>query len=326
MLPRVGTLPLFLENCDISFQFENHRYVSVAIFYLREKEEVSLLNVSTMLKKGEQFLKNTGSKSPRLDAEVLLAKCLGAGHAQLYAHPERRLTADEEALFSSSLRRRAEGEPIAYIVGEKEFWSIPLAVTRNVLIPRPDTEAVVEAVIEIARTGLLRKQRILEIGTGSGAIAIALASELPEASIFAADIAEGALKTAVRNAAASGSGQNISFLCSNLFAPLKAKFDIVVSNPPYITEEEFLSLPREIRRYEPKGALVAGPKGTEFHEALIRGSLSVLASGGWLVMEIGDGQKKAVEDLFAESGEYEPVRFRRDYSGACRVAAGRRRR
>ncbi|MCK9274424.1 MAG: peptide chain release factor N(5)-glutamine methyltransferase [Syntrophales bacterium] len=284
------------------------------------------VNVATLLGIADRYLKMAGATSPRLDAEVLLAKCLDLEIIQLYTYPDRMLDGDEEACFSKYLERRIKGEPVAYITGEKEFWSISLKVTRDVLIPRPDTETVVEEVIHIARYDSLKKGNILEIGTGSGAISLALATELPEAGIYAADISERALKVAKENAFSNNLGHKITFFCSNLFSPLESKFDIVVSNPPYIAEEEFLSLPREVRQNEPRAALIAGPQGTEFHEMLIKGALSVLHPGGWLVMEIGDNQKKAVGNLFEESGGYESIRFRLDYSGRQRVAAGRKRR
>jgi len=282
------------------------------------------MNVKNALKKAERLLRESGSPSPRLDGEVLLGWCLSAGRISLYAHPERLLTEDEHERFNHALARRSAGEPVAYIVGTKEFWSLSLDVSKDVLIPRPDTEAVVEETLELMNRFSSSGGNVLEIGTGSGAISIALAREAPGRIIVATDTSEKALAVAVNNARKHGVENRIFFICGDLFGPLRKKFDIVCANPPYIAEDAWRSLPRGVRDFEPREALVAGPDGTEFHGQLIDKAQSLLTGGGWLVMEIGDGQRRNVEELFFGSGAYDSVRSRRDMTGKDRVMAGRK--
>lgn len=282
------------------------------------------MDVKNRLRKAERQLRESGSPSPRLDGEVLLGWCLGVGRISLYAHPERLLNDSEQERFSRALARRSSGEPVAYIVGTKEFWSLSLDVSDDVLIPRPDTEAVVEITLELMNRIPPPEGKILEIGTGSGAISIALARESPHRMIVATDASEKALVLARHNARKHGVEDRIFFLCGDLFGPLGEIFDIVCSNPPYIAEEAWRSLPRGVRDFEPREALVAGPEGTEFHKQLIEGAQPLLIDGGWLVMEIGDGQRGMVEELYLASGAYDQVHSRPDMTGQDRVMAGRK--
>ncbi|MCK9230083.1 MAG: peptide chain release factor N(5)-glutamine methyltransferase [Syntrophales bacterium] len=282
------------------------------------------MNVKSTLRNAEALLRESGSPSARLDGEVLLGWCLDVGRISLHAHSERFLTDDERERFGRALARRSKGEPVAYIVGEKEFWSLSMTVSNDVLIPRPDTETVVEETLELLNGIPPPEGKILEIGTGSGAIGIALAREAPGRIIVATDTSEAALALAINNARKHGVDDRIMFLCGDLFGPLEEKFDIVCSNPPYIADNAWQSLPRGVRDFEPREALVAGPEGTGFHKRLIDEAHLFLIDGGWLIMEIGDGQRRQVDELFEDSGLYDRIHSRRDMTGRDRVMAGRK--
>lgn len=263
--------------------------------------------------------------NPRLDAEVLLFHCLKTDRPGLYRRPERLLTDEEISVFQSWVARRQQGEPVACIVGQKEFWSLVFEVNGQVLVPRPETELLVEEVIRVCSEMGYENPNILDIGTGSGAIGVALASELREARIVATDISRGAIEVAMRNARKNSVDGRISFRLGNLFEPVLAeKFDVIVSNPPYISEDEFPYLPLDVRGFEPELALVAGREGTSFHEAIIREGAFHLKIGGWLFMEMGAGQRDRIADVFRGSDLYDNIAFRTDYAGIERVAMARR--
>jgi len=281
------------------------------------------MNCSQLLEEAESRFGARGLSTPGLDAQVLLAHCTGRDRQFLYAHPTSELSDAEEKRFRLLVARRAKGEPVAYITGEKEFWSRTLEVTPDVLIPRPDTEILVEEVLKLF--GREEKVRILEIGTGSGAISVALASELAQVSITAIDFSPEALAVAGKNALNNGVGERISFLCGDMFEPVRGTFDIIISNPPYISEEEFNLLAPEVREYEPRRALVAGPDGTEFHRRIVQGARPFLAKGGWLAMELGAGQRDALEKILHENDYCDTV-FHRDYAGIERVLLAKMRR
>lgn len=284
------------------------------------------MNIRSILNLTAVDLERRGLPTPWLDAEVLLSHYLKIDRLGLYLHPERPLTDEEVCGFQSWVERRQQGEPVAYIVGQKEFWSLVFEVNNHVFVPRPETEVLVEEVIRVCSGLRYKNLSILDIGTGSGAIGIALASELKEARIWATDISQEAIEVAMRNARNNGVDSRISFRLGNLFEPVSAeKFDCIVSNPPYISEDEFPYLSLDIRGFEPKLALVAGREGTSFHEIIIREGVSYLKEGGWLFMEIGAGQMGRVEDIFRESGLYDDIGFRVDYAGIERVAMARKR-
>lgn len=282
------------------------------------------MKVKEILQGGKRRLHAGGSPSSLLDAEVLLAHCLGVGRNSLYAHGERLLEPSEIGRYHQFLERRERGEPVAYITGTKEFWSLPFAVTKDVLIPRPATETVVETSLEILAESPVPGDMVLDLGTGSGAIAVALALERPDLTIVAIDRDERALVLARENARKNSVEERIFFVCADLFDPLGQKFAMIVSNPPYIDEATYDTLPSGVKDYEPRGALLAGPLGTEYHKILIEGALDRLVPGGWLVMEIGEDQRGAVERLFLDSGGFEDIHFRKDLAGMDRVAAGRK--
>lgn len=265
-----------------------------------------------------------GLASPRLDAEVLLSHCLGTDRYGLYREPERPITGEAVRGFRHLVARRRQGEPVAYLTGYREFWSLTFAVNRDVLVPRPETEILVEEVLNACADDGRGRPRILEIGTGSGAISVALASELKDAAIVATDISPGALKVAARNAVDNGVADRIDFVRGDLFAPLKGAFDVIVSNPPYIAEREYAHLPADVKIFEPQGALLAGPEGTEFHREIVKEGWRCLTPGGRLFMEIGYGQKERVHAALREMNRYEEIRFRKDYAGVARVVTARR--
>jgi release factor glutamine methyltransferase len=265
-----------------------------------------------------------GGATPRLDAEVLLAHCLGKDRLYLYTNADKRLPEADVQRFLQFASRRRQGEPVAYILGRKEFWSAVFEVNRRVLIPRPETEILVEECLKVQAAMNAGDARILELGTGSGAIAVTLAEELKNASLVATDISPEAVAVAQRNARRCGVENRVAFLAGNLFAPLSGKFDMIVSNPPYISEAEYEDLPEDVRLFEPALALKAGPDGMAFHREIIFQSDGYLKAGGWLMLEIGSGQKEGIETLFHRAGSFDEARFRRDYAGWNRVAAARK--
>lgn len=257
---------------------------------------------------------------PRRDAELLLLHTIKRDRAFLLTHPETELAAEQQAQYEAWLRRRAAHEPIQYILGEQEFFGLTLYVTPDVLIPRPETEHLVEAMQ--ARIPPDRQFHIADVGTGSGAIAVALAYALPQAFITALDIAESALAVARRNAETHHVNERMRFLKSDLLSAVAVeRFDAIVSNPPYVADGDRASLEVQVRDYEPATALFAGPSGMDIYERLIRQAHDALKPGGWLLMEMGLGQRKAVAQLL--SG-WDNVSFVDDLQGIPRVACAQR--
>jgi len=284
------------------------------------------MNIRNILNQAAADLAKSGSLTSRLDAEVLLAAWLHIERLEFYKSPEKILTEKEISGFAEWIKRREKGEPVAYITGIKEFWSLPFEVNRDVLIPRPETEILVEEATTIAGTDFKSHPhlQILEIGTGSGAISIALAVELPEARLTATDISPAALLVARKNAIAHGVEGRINFLLGNLFEPVSGFFDVIVSNPPYISDEEYECLPRGVKNYEPEQALRAGKDGTSCHKKIIEGSRQYLQTGGWLLMEIGEAQGESIEKMLTESGAFSDIETRRDYGGMERVSKAKK--
>jgi len=228
--------------------------------------------------------------SPRMNAELLLMFVLNCDRAYLYAHPERELTADEQLRYEAALAERGRGVPAQYITGHQEFWGMDFIVSPAVLIPRPETEHVVETVLELAGTGgrgrPLHAVRMVDVGTGSGCIALALAKELPDAELHATDISGAALEIARANAARHQLEQRIQFHQTDLLGGPEPGFDFIVSNPPYVGESEEDQVQLEVRKFEPREAVFAGPTGVEVIARLLPKAKEVLRPGGWLVMEI----------------------------------------
>ena len=257
---------------------------------------------------------------PRRDAELLLLRLIDRDRAFLLTHPDLLLTTDQTAQYESWLRRRALHEPIQYILGEQEFFGLTFAVTPDVLIPRPETEHLVEALL--ARVPHDRPLRIADVGTGSGAIAVALSYALPEAQVTGLDISEAALAIAKRNAETHHVAGRMRFLTSDVLSAVASeRFDAIVSNPPYVAEADRASLEPQVRDYEPSGALFAGTSGLDVYERLIPEAHATLEPGGWLLMEIGQGQRDALTQLL--SG-WNNVGFIDDLQGIPRVACARR--
>jgi release factor glutamine methyltransferase len=259
-------------------------------------------------------------ENARRDAELLLTHTLKNSRVWLLAHAEEELSGEQEANYSTLVSLRRKGEPIQYITGETEFYGLPFRVTPDVLIPRPETEHLVEKVIELAAR--FEQPRIVDVGTGSGAIAVALAHKLPQASITAIDLSTPALAIAKHNAKRSGA--SIRFLQGDLLAPVAGeRFEIVVSNPPYVPSGDRATLSVEVREYEPALALFAGDDGLDVHRRIIPAAYDALTPGGFVVLEIGYGQSPAITELLTRAG-FEQIEFVPDLQGIPRVASARR--
>jgi release factor glutamine methyltransferase len=296
-------------------------------------------NLRLALEAAEKLLaEGPHAERARRDAETLLLDALRQNApeinlAWLLAHESDPLAPDRAAAFCDAIERRLAGEPIQYITGEAEFYGLPFHVNRDVLIPRPETELLVEKAIELA--GKLRQsgatpsprmpERMIDVGTGSGAIAVALAHALPFAEITATDISPAALAVARANAARNGLADRIRFLEGDLLAPVAGEpFDLVVSNPPYVPESDRATLAVEVRNFEPAQALFAGGNGLAIYCRLIPESSKALAPGGILLLEIGFGQQQTVQSLLEEEG-FEGIEFAADLQAIPRVVVAQRR-
>lgn len=269
----------------------------------------------------EERFKQEGISSARLEAEVLLAESLGMDRVGLYIHYDQPLTSTELTRFKEMVRRRLKREPLAYIIGKKEFWSMSLKVTPDVFIPRPETEILIEEALKIAT--MERKDnkpfKILDIGTGSGAIVIALAKELPNAYLEATEISAKALEVARENAAVHGVADRIVFQQADLFPPLGGLYDLIVANPPYVARRYITSLPPEVRHFEPPLAWDGGEDGLDFFRRLFPQISKFLQPQGWFLTEIGAGQEEEIKKIAAKIVELTPGIFVRDLAGINRV-------
>ncbi len=281
--------------------------------------------------------------SPRMNAELLLMFTLGCDRAYLFAHPERKLTPEEESRYEAALAERSRGVPAQYITGHQEFWGMDLIVTPAVLIPRPETEHVIEAVIELQASGSSRQAagsepqmaaltmpkarsprsdiRIVDVGTGSGCIALALAKELPHAEIHATDISPDALEIASANAVRHQLERRIQFHQMDLLEGLHGELDFVVANPPYVGESEEDQVQLEVRKFEPRSAVFAGPTGMEVIARLIPQARAILRPGGWLIMEISGTIAEEVK-VFLDG--WQKVEIKPDLQSIPRVVRARR--
>jgi release factor glutamine methyltransferase len=274
-------------------------------------------------------LEESGVPSAPLAAELLLMHVLQRDRTWLYAHPEFELSPEDAAAYAHLIERRSEGVPTQYLTGRQEFWGLEFQVGPGVLIPRPETEHTIEVALE--RLGARRAEplRIVDVGTGSGCIAIALARELPRAEIVATDISAAALDYAQRNAARHGVSKRIQFLRADLLegamealGRAESRFDLIVSNPPYVGRNDAGSLPREVREHEPAEALFAGDDGLQIYPALIDEAARQLAPSGIVVLEIGYNGAQYVDSLLSAS-QWTDLRVTRDLAGIERVISAR---
>jgi release factor glutamine methyltransferase len=273
--------------------------------------------VQEHLKRAEKHL--SGLPTARRDAELLLLRVLARDRAWLLTHPDAELPPEQAQQYETWVERRTRHEPVQYIVGEQEFFGLAMRVTPAVLIPRPETEHLVEALL--GRVPQDAPLRICDVGTGSGAIAVALAHALPHAQITALDISSPALDVARQNAQFHGVADRVRLFQSDLLSALRGEqFDAIVSNPPYIADSEILE--PQVRDYEPSAALYAGPTGLEAYRRLIPEAHDTLIPGGWLLLEIGHGQQEPLSSLLAK---WNDVEFVDDLAGIPRVAIARRR-
>jgi release factor glutamine methyltransferase len=328
------------------------------------------MQLKEALREAIALLEDNRVGSPRMNAEVLLMFVIGGDRAYLYAHPERELTADEQSRYEEALEQRAGGIPAQYIIGHQEFWGLDFVVAPGVLIPRPETEHLVEAVLEIcreqprpdnlwasrsqnqARTGhpqvedqqhcglpiddrRLEKTRpsqnqartghpqvrIVDVGTGSGCVALALAHDLPKAEISATEISEAALEIARANAVRLGLERRVTFHHTDLLDGVEGPFDVVASNPPYVGESEYDKVQLEVRKFEPRCAVFAGADGMDVIRHLAPQARKVLRPGGTLALEIGYSQEAAVREVLRD---WDDVRSVPDLQGIPRVVVARK--
>jgi release factor glutamine methyltransferase len=294
--------------------------------------ELPFMDARTAFKTGIGQLRDAGVSSFTLAAELLLLHVAAKDRTWLYAHPEDELLPEQEQRFFALVTRRIDGEPTQYLTGKQEFWSLEFEVTPAVLIPRPETEHVIEVALDrlaVREIRAGRKQtlsgeglRIADIGTGSGCIAVALAKDLPGAQFVATDISPAALEVAKRNAQRHGFADRTSFIESNLLdkIPSLPRFHLIVSNPPYIGRDEAPTLAREVRDHEPATALFGGEEGYELYADLITQSSEHLEPGGILVLELGHNSLPAVQPLF-DTPQWTDVGVTNDLAGIPRVIA-----
>ncbi|MEZ0329025.1 MAG: peptide chain release factor N(5)-glutamine methyltransferase [Dissulfuribacterales bacterium] len=288
-------------------------------------QEIQPIDIKHVLSQAVLFWpRDSFIENPRLEAEILLCDTLSVERAWLYAHSDHLLTAEQLATYKEKIHRRRSGEPIAYITGRKEFWSLEFKVTPNTLIPRPETELLVETALQIIDLHFPNENfiDILDIGTGSGAIAVALTHERPNIRAVATDISFDALKVACENAVRHGVRSRMKFVCADCMCGLKAcnQFHIILSNPPYISHEERNELPSEVLDYEPALALFSDEDGLRAIRLIVSNAGRFLRQNGHLLCEIGWKQGEKVIEI---AGIYfdQQARIIRDYSGRDRVLA-----
>lgn len=274
------------------------------------------------------YLKQHGSESPRLEAEVLLAHARGCKRVELYTGFADEATDELRTKFRELVRRRAEGTPVAYLVGHREFYSLEFRVTPDVLIPRPETEFLVITLLDLIKTRGSSEQpiAIADVGTGSGVVAVSVAKHAPRARVTAIDISPMALAVAQGNADRLGVSERVEFVESDLFAALPAErtFDFVASNPPYVSTAEFDALARDVQAYEPKLALVAGETGTSVIERLVPQAADRVRPGGSLLLEISPMLQQRVEAIVASDPRWQLGATVKDLAGLPRVVQARR--
>ena len=284
-----------------------------------------MLRLLDLLERTTDFLAKRGVDSPRLDAELLLAEVLGLSRTQLYMNHDRPMSDPEVDAFRELVKRRGQREPVAYILGRRDFWTLTLDVTPDVLIPRPDTERLVELVLAWVGSDRSRELRIVDVGTGSGCIALALASELPAATVVAIDTSDAALEIARCNAEKNDLRERVKFVSGDLLSPLagrEAAVDVVVSNPPYVTDGEYSELDPDVREFEPRLALTSGADGLNAIRRIVPDAHRILRPGGLLAIEIGSGQGPSARSVVER--RFGSARVEQDYGGHDRVVLAER--
>jgi release factor glutamine methyltransferase len=278
-----------------------------------------------ILKWTTAYFQDKGVSEPRASAEVLLAHALNLSRLDLYLRYDQPLSPQELARFKGFVQRRRAGEPTAYLTGHREFWSLNFKVTPAVLIPRPETETLVEAVLQVLKPET--ENWSLEVGVGSGALIIALARELPQTRWVGIDISGEALGIARENAENHGVQGRISFLRADLLGAFKPgpRFSLLVANLPYVPRPVWEQLPKDIKDYEPREALLGGADGLDLIRPLVKEAPGHLLSGGWLALEVADGMAPQVADLLQETGAYGQIEAIPDYQQVPRVVRARRR-
>ena len=278
-----------------------------------------MTSISEALRRGSRMLAEAGSEEATLEAELLLAHALNTDRTHLYQRLRDQLTSQAESAFDALLQRRLAHEPTAYILSHKEFYGLEFRVTPDAIIPRPDTETLVELVLDCARSASAREMRIADIGVGCGAIAVALAVNLSEAEIIAIDISPRALALARRNAACHEVSERVCFLEGDLLKPLDAPVDVIAANLPYVRTVDLEAAPPEINEHEPRLGLDGGPDGLRLIERLLRDAPSHLKPGGALYAEIGDQQGEAARTLAAATFPQARIEVKQDLSRLDRV-------
>jgi len=284
--------------------------------------------VGRLLQWTTQYLRQRGSGNPRLEAELLLAEAIGCTRIELYTSFDQVASEEVRARFRELVRRRAAGEPVAYLLGRKEFYSLPFHVTPDVLIPRPETELLVVALLDVVKeAGWDGPLDICDVGTGSGILAVCAAKYLPTARVWAVDPSQKALQVARRNCQQHGVHDRVWLVAGDLLGWLapQVRFHVILSNPPYVSEAEWQKLPREIREHEPRQALVAGPTGTELIARLAPQAAEHLLPGGWLLLEISPMIHDHVQAIFQQDSRWQlgPTLF--DLARLPRVIQAQRR-
>jgi len=277
-----------------------------------------IMQLKELYRLGKENLSRHSIEAPALEAYILLSKSeVIKDLSEVYTYPEKEIDRDGFNKFQKLLERRIKREPAAYIRGEKEFYSRSFKVNASVLIPRPETELLVDETLDIARQ--TPSPLILEIGTGSGCIAVTLACEHENVRIVASDVSKEALSVAKENTKRYEQNQRISLIRGDLLSSFKNEiFDIIASNPPYISEAEFVTLEPDVKQFEPRASLVAGEDGLYYIREIISGSKRTLKEGGWCVLEIGHAQRERVECLFNEYG-FTEISSAKDLNGTHRV-------
>ena len=272
------------------------------------------------------YLKKSGSESPQLDGQVLLAHAAGCKRIELFTSYDKVASEETRTTFRSLVKQRAEGVPVAYLVGSKEFYSLDFRVTLDVLVPRPETELLVVTLLDHIKEQGGSDCVVADVGTGSGCIAIASAIHAKQARFYAIDQSEAALAIAAENAEGHGVSERIQFLNGDLLDPVPSdvELDFIVSNPPYVSEAEFAELATDVREHEPYAALVSGPTGTETIERLVTQAAERLKPGGWLMIEISPMIESRVGQLLAKVEGFEQYSIVKDLAGHARVVQSRR--